>query len=219
MKALTFLPVILLVSCTNDSRRKEGDQNPKEMNFVVSNGINKELDSVALNGVTFEGNYYSVIAQREADLFKDSAGVLVRVKKNLNRGDVYSKLLKARLQNNKIPISVPDSEGVYFIEESTNHFDQPLEGMRFPVQGIVQSDDAELEFYDELKEERIRKKLLKGTPYFFVHYKDCAVINVWDIENSRPIQGMYCGKLNIQQASDHIKINPKYKSTLERWFN
>lgn len=208
----------MLLSCSYDNKSEIEKINDEDQKNQSTTFENEELSTAAIDGATFEGNYYSVMAQKDADLFKDSAGIMVRVKKTLNRGDVYSKLLKARQRNNKIPISVPDAEGVFFIEESTDHFDQPLEGMRFPVQGIIQIDDAEIEYFDQSKGERINKKLEKGTLYYFVHYKDCAVINVWDEEKNKPIEGMFCGDLNVQQVDQHIKINPKYKSTLEKWF-
>ena len=58
---------------------------------------------------------------------------------------------------------------MFFIEKSIESFPQFLEGMPFPLIGIVKEEGQYLEFFDKMENETKKMSLPKGSDYFFCH--------------------------------------------------
>lgn len=214
MRILIFMFLLVSTACKSDSSSVVTNRDGHNSEKII---WIEELEKAANNNESFDGNYYSIVTDTALAVFKKTDSIYIAADFTLGRGSVY-------LENNEINISgdyqaviLPEYPGVWYLKRPFGHFAQALEGMRYPVKGIIKEKNAILNYYDEQKGKQTEYVLKKGTDYFFVVYKDCAVINVWDSVSDQALEGMYCGELYIPQADDHIKINSKYKTKLSDW--
>lgn len=192
-----------------------------EENKTVNEPINEKLALSAKEGITYNNHFYTVITDSNVLVYKQYNEIYVEASFFLQRGDVV-ELKQGLNKDGFYLINIPDSSSAFYLKILPG-FDQIIEGMRFPVVGIIKSEGVYAKVYNEdLKSYSKFEDLEVGTTYFFVIKKDVAYINYWSKKSNKPITAFLGGtdtQLHIIQKEDHISILKKYKTRVKELFN
>ncbi len=177
-----------------------------------------ELNKAAKENKTYYGRQYSVITDSNVVIYSRIGNEYKSASFLLHRGDVIEQM-KAANADGYFPIILADDTVQYFIKEFKG-FRQFEEGMRFPVEGVVITDDAWLLTFDTVTKRFEKFEYLPpGTRYIYEITKDQHYINIWSAKMNRPVSGAFSEEsMKIIQKNDHLKLMKKYKTTLERLF-
>jgi hypothetical protein len=179
---------------------------------------NPELRKAAKENLTYYGRQFSIITDSNVVLYKQSGDEYVKTPVLLHRGDVLTQMKSAN-SDGYFPVTLPDDTVTYFIYELKG-FRQFEEGMRFPVEGVVITDDAWLLTFDTASKRFEKFEYLPpGTRYIYEITKDQHYINIWSAKLNKPVSGAFSEEfMKIIQREDHLIIMKKYKTTFERLF-
>ena len=202
------LLVHIVVSCENsESHTNQGDS-------LIS--INQDLRKDAENGRSYEGQFFQIITDSAVSLYVKNGKDFVRTEKTLSRGNSISSVDSITIVNEFSPIRSSEySDQIYYLKRPFGAFRQPFEGMKYAVEGIAKKGQY-IEVYYPEKDKHEKRELVENSIYYFVIKKDGPYVNGWDHDNNESITGRFCCEMDIPQADDHIKINPKFRSKLSQ---
>lgn len=181
--------------------------------------INEKLAIAAKEGITYYNHYYTVVTDSNVRVYKEHDGIYTEASFFLHRGDVIE--VKAKNKHDFYPINIPDSTNVFYIKTHPG-FNQILEGMRFPVVGIIKSEGVYAVAYDMTSQSYEKEDLKVGTTYFFEIKKDIAYVNYWSEKLNKPVTATLSGtddQLHIIQKEDHRSILKKYETSFKITFD
>ena len=216
MNEMKMIPLLLLTgwltACSGSATTGGDETDKKEATVEIPEEyISKDLEKDAQSGKTYSENYYCVLTERINPLYGAAAA---STGKTAERGTVFSKIPGAESPEGYFAVLIGD-ETVYLSNEAA-FFEQEIKGMRYPLYGVVGSDEDYVTWYDEQQQKNRKLPLEKGTVYLYVITKDNSYINVWNPEEKAFRTAEYCCKVNIIQAADHAKVLRDYKTKMER---
>ena len=201
---------LLIFTCSCDNTNKIQSKN----DMVKHVEVNEALKEDANSGKTYENQFFQILTDSNVILYTKNGRDFSETKRILSRGESFSIVDSITIYNEYSPIRLSDlDEEQYYIKRPFNAYYQPFEGMKYAVVGFAKKGQT-MEVYDKDLEEYEKIELLENAPYFYVITKDDAYVNCWSIDKNESITGRFCCEMFIPQKKDHIKINPKFKTTL-----
>ncbi len=193
----------------------------KEKSIAIQAPINKDLKAAAEGGIIYDNHFYSVITDSNITIYTKKDNIYNQTDELLHRGDVI-EIKKAMNPDGFYLVHLPDKDQVYYLKEFTG-FKQPIEGMRFPMVGIISSKGVYAKIYNKASQRYEKFEDLEiGTTYFFEIQKDAPYINYWSNKLNKPVSGALLDgtetKLSIIQKEDHLKILRKHETTVRNLF-
>ncbi len=218
MSNLVFLFTSLIVLTFHGCSQHIPEENNAFELWADTIVTNPGLRKAAKENLTYYGRQFSIISDSNVVLYAQSGGEYVKTPVLLHRGDVLSQM-KGANSDGYFPVTLADDTVVYFIHELKG-FRQFEEGMRFPVEGVVVTNDAWLLTFDTASKRYEKfEQLPPGTRYLYEITKDQHYINIWSAKLNKPVSGAFSeSSMKVIQREDHLAIMKKYKTTFERLF-